>query len=193
MWKPTTRPQRTSAHTPSCPKAYSCALHLHGRTSLPNCFGRWFGCCSTASRHVRSIRGGLCCCAALARPGTKLPLLSSVASLVPWNLRCEDRGNGGRWCGDLQPAAMHFGSHAIMSREATHNYNAEASPPRIRVALWSVLLDLGTGNGRSLRKCRGGYRDGNSSETTRSLDAWGVYAGAPVAEVKERTHIRTTT
>ncbi|HEY6376758.1 MAG TPA: putative colanic acid biosynthesis acetyltransferase [Edaphobacter sp.] len=111
---------------------------------------------------------------------------------APWNLICADQVTAADGSEIYNPAPVSFGSHAILSQEAyvcgaTHDYD-DARFPLIAYAMhigpyaWicaraSVAPGVNLGEGSVL---------GLGSVATRSLDAWGVYAGVPASKVKER-------
>ena len=111
---------------------------------------------------------------------------------APWNLICADQVTAADGAEIYNPAPVSFGSHAILSQEAyvcgaTHDYD-DARFPLIAFTMhigpyaWvcaraSVAPGVNLGEGAVL---------GLGSVATRSLDAWGVYAGVPALKVKER-------
>jgi len=112
---------------------------------------------------------------------------------APWNLRCAERVTAADGVEIYNPAPMHFASHAIVSQGAficgaTHDYNDPAFPLlayRMHFGAYSWICARSTvGPGVNVGE---GAVLGISSVATRSLDAWGVYAGAPASKIKERT------
>lgn len=111
---------------------------------------------------------------------------------APWNLICADQVTAADGSEIYNPAPVSFGSHAILSQEAyvcgaTHDFD-DARFPLIAYAMhigpyaWicaraSVAPGVNLGEGSVL---------GLGSVATRSLDAWGVYAGVPASKIKER-------
>jgi putative colanic acid biosynthesis acetyltransferase WcaF len=114
---------------------------------------------------------------------------------APWNLRCADQVTAADGVEIYNPAPMHFGSHAILSQGAylcgaTHDYNVPAFPllayeMHFGAYCW-ICARATVGPGANVGE---GAVLGISSVTTRSLEAWGVYSGAPAVKVKERTRI----
>jgi putative colanic acid biosynthesis acetyltransferase WcaF len=111
---------------------------------------------------------------------------------APWNLICADQVTAGDGAEIYNPAPVTLGSHAILSQDAyvcaaTHDYDDPAFPllayaMNIGAYAWvcaraSVAPGVNVGEGAVL---------GLGSVATRSLDAWGVYAGVPAVKVKER-------
>jgi len=111
---------------------------------------------------------------------------------APWNLICADQVTAGNGAEIYNPAPVTLGSHAILSQDAyvcaaTHDYDDPAFPliayaMNIGAYAWvcaraSVAPGVNVGEGAVL---------GLGSVATRSLDAWGVYAGVPAVKVKER-------
>lgn len=111
---------------------------------------------------------------------------------APWNLICADQVTAADGAEIYNPAPVSFGSHAILSQEAyvcgaTHDYGDERFPliafaMHIGPYAWvcaraSVAPGVNLGEGAVL---------GLGSVATRSLDAWGVYAGVPALKIKDR-------
>jgi putative colanic acid biosynthesis acetyltransferase WcaF len=111
---------------------------------------------------------------------------------APWNLICADQVTAGDGAEIYNPAPVTLGSHAILSQDAyvcaaTHDYDDPAFPliayaMNIGAYAWvcaraSVAPGVNVGEGAVL---------GLGSVATRSLEAWGVYAGVPAVKVKER-------
>jgi len=114
---------------------------------------------------------------------------------APWNLTCADLVAVADGAEIYNPAPMRFGSHAIVSQGAficgaTHDFDNPAFPllaysMEIGAYAWicaraSVGPGVNVGEGAVL---------GLASVTTRDLEPWTVYAGAPAVKVKDRTPI----
>ena len=114
----------------------------------------------------------------------------------PWNLLCADQVTAGDGVEIYNPAPLRLGSHAILSQGAyvcgaTHDFDDPAFPlltyaMEIGAYAWicaraSVGPGVNVGEGAVL---------GLGSVTSKNLEPWTVYAGAPAVRVKERK--RTT-
>lgn len=116
---------------------------------------------------------------------------------APWNLVCADQVTAADGAEIYNPAPIRLGSHAILSQDAylcgaTHDYD-DAAFPLLAYAMeigpyaWicaraSVAPGVDVGEGAVL---------GMGSVATRSMEPWGVYAGAPAVKVKERRRATT--
>jgi len=117
---------------------------------------------------------------------------------APWNLVCADAVCAADGAEIYNPAAMHLGSHTILSEEAylcgaTHDYDDARFPllaceMEIGAYAWvcaraSVAPGVNLGEGAVL---------GLGSVATRDLEPWCVYAGVPAVKVKERKRPATS-
>ncbi len=110
----------------------------------------------------------------------------------PWNLFCADQVTAGDGVEIYNPAPLRLGSHAILSQGAyvcgaTHDFDDPAFPlltfaMEIGAYAW-VCARASVGPGVTIGE---GAVLGLASVTTKNLEAWTVYAGAPAVKVKER-------
>ena len=110
----------------------------------------------------------------------------------PWNLTCADQVTAGDGVEIYNPAPLRLGSHAILSQGAyicgaTHDFDDPAFPlltyvMEIGAYAW-VCARASVGPGVNIGE---GAVLGLASVTTKNLEPWTVYAGAPAVRVKER-------
>ncbi len=127
-----------------------------------------------------------------AKLGDKCHFYAKGKVWAPWNLVCEDRVSLADDAEIYNPAPMYFGSHAIVSQGAyvcgaTHTYNDPKFPlvsftMRFGAYSWIcaraiVAPGVEVGEGAIL---------GLGSIATKTLEPYGIYAGAPARKVKER-------
>lgn len=110
----------------------------------------------------------------------------------PWNLVCADQVTAGDGVEIYNPAPLRLGSHAILSQGAyicgaTHDFDDPAFP------LLTYAMEIGAYAWICARACVGpgvnvgeGAVLGLASVTSKSLEPWTVYAGAPAVQVKVR-------
>lgn len=111
---------------------------------------------------------------------------------APWNLICADQVTAGDGAEIYNPAPITFGSHAILSQGAylcgaTHDYDDPAFP------LIACSMQIGAYAWICARACVApgvqvgeGAVLGLGSVATSDLEPWGVYAGVPARQVKQR-------
>lgn len=111
---------------------------------------------------------------------------------APWNLECADQVTAGDGAEIYNPAAMQFGSHAIVSQGAyicgaTHDVDDPAFPLQSYPASFGayswVCARAVVGPGVSLGD---GSVLGLASVATRTLEAWTIYGGAPARPIRQR-------
>lgn len=130
-----------------------------------------------------------------ARLGPDCHIYPSARVWAPWNLVCEDTVGIGEGAVVYNPATITLGSHCVISQDAylcgaTHDFEAAgfpmlSRPIRIGRRAWicaRAVVGPGVvvGDGAVL---------GLASVTTRDLDAWTVYVGAPARALRQRTPI----
>lgn len=131
-----------------------------------------------------------------AKIGPDAHMYPAAKIWAPWNLVCADLASVGDGAEIYNPAPMRIGSHAIISQGAylcgaTHDFNDPAFPllaytTEIGAYAW-VCARAVVGPGVNVGE---GAVLGLASVTTRDLEPWGVYAGAPAIKVKERNRIK---
>ncbi len=116
----------------------------------------------------------------------------------PWNLFCADQVTAGDGVEIYNPAPLRLGSHAILSQGAyvcgaTHDFDDPGFP------LLTYAMEIGAYAWVCARACVGpgvtvgeGAVLGLGSVTTKDLEPWTVYAGAPAVRVKARRRIVET-
>jgi putative colanic acid biosynthesis acetyltransferase WcaF len=112
---------------------------------------------------------------------------------APWNLVCEDHVGIGDEAVIYNTLPLRLGSHCVISQQAylcgaTHDFEAEgfpmvSAPIAVGRHAW-ICARAVVGPGVSVGD---GAVLGLASVTTRNLDAWTVYAGAPARPLRKRS------
>ena len=127
-----------------------------------------------------------------ARLGANCHIYAKAVIWAPWNLHCDDVACIADGAVIYNAAPVHLGSHAIVSQDAylcsaTHDMDDPAfpmisAPISIGAYAWvcaraAVLPGVCVHEGAVL---------GLGAITSKDLDAWQVYAGAPARRIRER-------
>lgn len=127
-----------------------------------------------------------------AKLGKDCHIYGKAKIWAPWNLHCASYVAIADGADIYNPAPMYFGEFSIVSQDsyvcgATHDYDDPDFP------LLAFEMHIGTRAWICARACVApgvqvgdGAVLGMASVATRSLEPWGVYAGAPARKVRER-------
>lgn len=127
-----------------------------------------------------------------ARLGPNCHIYPAARIWAPWNLICEDTVGIGEGAVIYNPLPIRLGSHCVVSQDAylcgaTHDFEAlgfpmVSAPITIGRHAW-ICARAVVGPGVSVGD---GAVLGLASVTTKDLDAWTVYAGAPARPLRKR-------
>jgi putative colanic acid biosynthesis acetyltransferase WcaF len=171
--------------------------YLQPQTSLGNRAGRllWNIACALlfrlSPRPCHAWRALVLRCFG-ARLGRDCHIYPGCTIWAPWNLQCEDGAAIADGAVIYNAAKIHLGVHAIVSQQAylctaTHDLEDPAFP------MITAPISVGSYAWICARACvlpgvivREGAVLALGSVTSRSLDPWQIYAGAPARRIRAR-------